>query len=180
MKISTKGEYGFRAMLFIAMNGEDGPVTSAEIARCQSIPEPYLRQILAQLAKGRLIRSSRGPQGGQSLARPAEEISLRDILMILEGQTTSVDQIQALPCAIDVGTKYCAIREVLLKVKQAVDDILSEITLATLMKRQQKISARKIEVPFDLPLSEFGGSGLVGVGRRARRQHSRTRSKLSV
>jgi len=163
-------------MLYIAMNGEDGPVTSAEIARCQSIPEPYLRQILAQLAKGHLIRSNRGPQGGHSLGRPAEEVSLRDILMILEGQTTSVDQILALPCAIDVGTKYCAIREVLLKVKQAVDDILSEITLATLMKRQQKISERKIEVPFDLPLSDFGGSGLVGVGRRrrARRQHSKT------
>ena len=71
MKISTKGEYGIRAMLYIAMNADKGPVTSHEIARHQGIPEPYLRQILAVLSKERLILSNRGPQGGHVLHRPA-------------------------------------------------------------------------------------------------------------
>jgi Rrf2 family protein len=158
MKISTKGEYGFRAMLFIAMQGEEGPVTSTEIAQRQAIPEPYLRQILAQLAKSGLIRSNRGPQGGHALARPAEEVSLRDILVALEGRTTSVDQILSLPCDIEVGTRHCSIREVLLKVKDAVEEILTDISLAVLVARQREILERGIEIPLDLPLVECPGA----------------------
>ncbi|MCB1035631.1 MAG: Rrf2 family transcriptional regulator [Acidobacteria bacterium] len=151
MKISTKGEYGVRAMLYIASHGLEGPVTSREIADHQGVPEPYLRQILALLSKDRLIVSNRGPQGGHALARPAESISLKDILMTLEGHTTSVDQILALPCNIEVGTEHCVIREVLLKVKEAVEQILVETSLADLVRRQEEILERRISIPSDLP-----------------------------
>lgn len=150
MKISTKGEYGIRAMLYIAMHDEAGAVTSHEIAEHQGIPEPYLRQILALLSKDRLIRSNRGPQGGHALGRPAGEITLKDILMTLEGQTTSVDHILALPCTIDVGTQHCAIREVFLEVKKAVERILTATTLAQLVERQETILDEDISVPLDL------------------------------
>ncbi len=128
MKISTKGEYGLRAMLHIGMHGETCAVTSHEIARHQAIPEPYLRQILALLSKDGLIHSNRGPQGGHVLGRPASQITMRHILMTLEGQTTSVDQILALPCHIEIGSEHCAIREVFLEVKAAVERILSATT----------------------------------------------------
>lgn len=153
MKISTKGEYGIRAMLYIGMHGERGPVTSHEIAQHQGIPEPYLRQILALLSKGRLIQSNRGPQGGHCLGRPASQITLRDILMTLEGQTSAIDQILALPCTIDVGTEHCAIREVFLEVKQAVERILTTTTLEELASRQRHILDEHILVPHDLPAS---------------------------
>src|SRR6185295_1654798 len=153
MKISTKGEYGIRAMLYIAMHGDEGPVTSHEIAQHQGIPEPYLRQILALLSKDRLIHSNRGPAGGHALGRPASRISLRDVLITLEGQTTGIDQILALPCTIDVGTEHCVIREVFLDIKQAVERILSATTLETLVNRQREILARRILVPLDLPSS---------------------------
>lgn len=151
MKISTKGEYGIRAMLYIAMRGESGPVTSHEIAQHQGIPEPYLRQILALLSKDRLIQSNRGPQGGHVLGRPACQISLRHILMTLEGQTTAIDQILALPCTIEVGTEHCAIREVFLEVKKAIERILSTTTLEELVSRQREILTQHISVPLDLP-----------------------------
>jgi Rrf2 family transcriptional regulator, cysteine metabolism repressor len=151
MKISTKGEYGIRAMLYIGMHTEEGPVTSHEIACHQGIPEPYLRQILALLSKDRLIQSNRGPQGGHVLGRPAAEISIRQILVTLEGQSTAVDQILALPCTIDIGPDYCAIREVFLEVKQAVERILTETTLEDLVARQRDILERHILVPRDLP-----------------------------
>jgi Rrf2 family protein len=151
MKISTKGEYGIRAMLYIGMKGEQGPVTSHEIARRQGIPEPYLRQILAQLSKDRLIQSNRGPQGGHVLGRPASQISLRDIMVTLEGQTTPIDQILALPCTIDVGTEFCAIREVFLEVKTAVERILDKTTLEELVNRQREILTGRISIPLDLP-----------------------------
>jgi Rrf2 family protein len=151
MKISTKGEYGIRAMLYIAMKRELGPVTSHEIARRQGIPEPYLRQILALLSKDRLIQSNRGPQGGHVLGRPASRISLQDILVTLEGQTTGIDQILALPCTIDVGTEHCVIREVFLEVKKEVERILSAMTLEELARRQRDILTLRISVPLDLP-----------------------------
>jgi Rrf2 family protein len=151
MKISTKGEYGIRAMLYIAMKVDQGPVTSHEIAQHQGIPEPYLRQILALLSKDRLIQSNRGPQGGHILGRPASAITLRHIMVCLEGQTTAIDQILALPCTIDVGTEFCAIREVFLEVKKAVDRILSSMTLEELVNRQRLILAQRISVPLDLP-----------------------------
>lgn len=151
MKISTKGEYGIRAMLYIAMHAkEDEPVTSHEIASHQAIPEPYLRQILALLSKDRLIQSNRGPQGGHFLGRGADEISLKDILMTLEGQTTSIDQILALPCDIQVGTQYCVIREAFLEVKEAVERILIGTTLEDMVERQREVLERKITIPHDI------------------------------
>ncbi|MCB1054494.1 MAG: Rrf2 family transcriptional regulator [Acidobacteria bacterium] len=161
MKISTKGEYGIRAMLYLASRASEEPVTSHEIARHQGIPEPYLRQILALLSKHRLVFSHRGPQGGHSLARPAEEINLRDILLVLEGQVTSIDQILALPCTIDVGTDHCVLREVFLDVKRAVEGILVGTTLRDLTERQQEILHHRICVPHDLA----GGQELLPVVR---------------
>lgn len=151
MKISTKGEYGIRAMLYIAAQSGRGPVNSHEIAKHQGIPEPYLRQILAQLSKDRLILSNRGPQGGHVLARPAAQISLRQILVVLEGQTTAIDQILALPCTIEVGPEHCAIREVFLEIKEAVERILESTTLDDLAKRQSEILEHRIAIPHDLP-----------------------------
>jgi len=151
MKISTKGEYGIRAMLYIGMHSDQGPVTSHEIAKHQGIPEPYLRQILALLSKDRLIQSNRGPQGGHVLGRPSSQITLRDVLVTLEGQTTGIDQILSLPCTIDVGTEFCAIREVFLAVKKEVERILSQMTLEELVNRQRDILTQRISVPLDLP-----------------------------
>ncbi len=151
MKISTKGEYGIRAMLYIGMHADQGPVTSHEIATHQGIPEPYLRQILALLSKDRLIQSNRGPQGGHVLGRPAAQITLRDILVTLEGQTTGIDQILSLPCTIDLGTEFCVIREVFLAVKKEVERILSQMSLEELVHRQREILTQRIPVPLDLP-----------------------------
>lgn len=153
MKISTKGEYGIRAMLFLAMHADEGPATSHEIATHQGIPEPYLRQILASLARHQLIQSTRGPQGGHFLARDASDTSLRDVLYALEGQVTSVDQILAQPCSIDIGTRHCVIREVFLDVKRAVETILRDTSLQDLVDRQKEIIECDIEVPLDLPAS---------------------------
>ena len=153
MKISTKGEYGIRAMLYVAMHAVGRPVTSREIASQQGIPEPYLRQILASLVRHRLIRSNRGPQGGHHLGRDAKKITIKDILVSLEGHTTSVDQVLAQPCTIAIGTQHCALREVFLQVKAAVEQILVQTNLEDLAARQKEIIDCSILIPLDLPAS---------------------------
>ena len=85
MLLSTKGDYGVRAMIDLAKHEGEGPVQRAEIARRRQIPEAYLDHLLAQLRRDGFIRSTRGPAGGHQLAKPASEICLLHLLESLEG-----------------------------------------------------------------------------------------------
>ena len=85
MLLSTKGDYGVRAMIDLAKHAGEGPVQRAEIARRRQIPESYLDHLLAQLRRDGFIRSTRGPGGGHQLAKPAEKICLLHLLESLEG-----------------------------------------------------------------------------------------------
>ena len=85
MLLSTKGDYGVRAMIDLAKHEGSGPVQRAEIARRRQIPESYLDHLLAQLRRAGFVRSVRGPGGGHMLARPAEDICLLHVLEALEG-----------------------------------------------------------------------------------------------
>ena len=85
MLLSTKGDYGVRAIIDLAKHEGSGPVQRSEIARRRQIPESYLDHLLAQMRRAGFIRSVRGPGGGHLLAKPAEEICLLHVLESLEG-----------------------------------------------------------------------------------------------
>jgi Rrf2 family transcriptional regulator, cysteine metabolism repressor len=85
MRISSRGEYGIRALLDLALRYGEGPVQSREIHQRQAIDENYLNQILIVLRKAGLIESQRGPQGGHRLARPPAKITLLEVVSALEG-----------------------------------------------------------------------------------------------
>ncbi len=140
MKISTKGDYGLRAMLELARRYGDGLVPGREIALSQGIPESYLDQLLTVLSKARLLRSSRGPQGGHSLAQPPDRIRLSDIVIALEGSAAPVGCVAGQDdCALDGS---CVLKEVWQKIEETTLGILASITLEDLVKRQQ---ARRTE-----------------------------------
>lgn len=80
MKLSSKGRYGMRAIIDLADYGETNPVSISEIAERQNISANYLEQLLPGFRKAGLIRSERGAMGGYQLAKPANEISVGDIL----------------------------------------------------------------------------------------------------
>ncbi len=90
MKLSTKGRYGLSAMIDLAVNSQDDVVSMQSIARRQQISEHYLEQLLSRLRKAALVTSARGAFGGYRLARPAEEISVGDVLRALEGNLDAV------------------------------------------------------------------------------------------
>lgn len=85
MRFSMKTEYGFRAILELAANAGSGALQSAEIARRQAIPGPFLDQVLMTLRRAGMVTSTRGPHGGHVLARRAEEIRLDEVIDSLEG-----------------------------------------------------------------------------------------------
>lgn len=84
MKITTKSRYATRMVLDIALHDHDGPVQSRDIAARQNISLKYLEKLIRELRKAGLIESRRGPQGGHLLAKPADEITVGDIVRIME------------------------------------------------------------------------------------------------
>lgn len=85
MRISTRGEYGLRAMLELARLYGTGPLPLKQIAGRQQVSEHYLEQLMGALRKAGLVTSVRGAQGGYTLARPPEEVVVGDVLRVLEG-----------------------------------------------------------------------------------------------
>jgi Rrf2 family protein len=138
MRVSTKGDYGIRALVELAHRYGDGPVQSAEIARRQCIPEPYLDQLLTTLRRAGFIRSLRGPQGGHALVRPAEEIRLSEVIEALEG---SLSPIACLDDGVCTKPGVCAQRDVWEDVRRATHEILSNVTIADLAEREREAVA---------------------------------------
>ena len=89
MRLSARADYALRAAIELAAS-HDGHVTSDQLAKAQQIPAKFLEAILTQLRRAGLVRSQRGPDGGFWLARPAEEISLADIIRAIDGQLLGV------------------------------------------------------------------------------------------
>ena len=91
MKLSTRSRYGIHAMYELALRYGDAPVSIKAIAERRGIPEAYLEQLIASLRRDGLVLSVRGAQGGYTLSRPPEEISVGDILRSMEDGPVLVD-----------------------------------------------------------------------------------------
>ena len=85
MKLSTKGRYGVKAMVDLAINYGEQPISIKSISERQNISEYYLEQLFSSLRKAKLIKSVRGAQGGYILNRAPEEITIYDVINVLEG-----------------------------------------------------------------------------------------------
>ncbi|MDA0988110.1 MAG: Rrf2 family transcriptional regulator [Chloroflexi bacterium] len=131
-----KVDYGVRALVELAQRYGEGSVQTVEIADRQSIPEPYLDQLLTTLSKFGFIRSRRGPQGGHVLAKAPDEISLGMVMTGLEGTSAFLDCItEPTECTL---SNICAQREVWRSVEDAVNSVLNSTTIADLANRQKR------------------------------------------
>lgn len=92
MKVSSKAEYGILAMVDLALHGQTGPVKIREIAERQDIPKKYLEQVLLDLKRGGLVGSNRGKNGGYYLNGDPGEVTVFDILELLEERISFVEQ----------------------------------------------------------------------------------------
>lgn len=137
MKLSQKGEYGLLALLELARRHGEGPVQSLAIAAARGIPAQYLQQILLSLRRAGLVHSERGPRGGHTLARPAEEITLREAVEALEGPTSPA---ACTGPGAEPGCpqlERCVLADVWRQVDEATQAILDAVTLADLARREQ-------------------------------------------
>jgi Rrf2 family cysteine metabolism transcriptional repressor len=135
MKLSTRTRYGTRTLLELALHQGGGPVFLKDIAREQQISLPYLEHLIAPLIAGGIIRSTKGPRGGISLARNPADIKLSEIMKLLEGSVAPVECI-ANPGACQ-RAEFCAARDVWGQLKEVMDGVLASITLQDLMEKQK-------------------------------------------
>lgn len=128
MKLSTKGRYGVKAMFELALHYGDEAISIKTIADKQNISEYYLEQLFGSLRKAGLIKSIRGAQGGYVLSRSPEEITVADILNVLEGPIEISECIAEddMSCS---RAGYCATRLLWIKISDSVNHVINSITL---------------------------------------------------
>ncbi len=136
MKVSTKGDYGVRALIELAHHYGQGPVQSAGIASRQEIPEPYLDQLLTTLRRAGFIRSVRGPQGGHALIRKPDEVKLSEVMVALEGSLASIACVDDPDACTKEGG--CVQREVWEQVRDATHEILESVTIGDLADKERQ------------------------------------------
>lgn len=153
MKLSSKGRYGMKAIIDLADYGETQPVSISDIAVRQNVSAAYLEQLLPKLRRAGLIKSERGVQGGYQLAKPADQISVGDILIALDENLSLVEcldedeETEALPktsSAKDCATKTCASKDVCVakmvwkRINDSIYDAVNSIMLDELVRTSRE------------------------------------------
>ena len=135
MKLSTKGRYGLRALIDLALYSENETVSIQSIARRQNISDSYLEQLMRKLRSAGLIVSVRGAQGGYKLARPANEISVGDVLRAREGS------LEAVTCGGEdnscQGADLCVTKFVWERINSSIRDTVDSIKLSQLVEESR-------------------------------------------
>ena len=136
MKVSTKSDYGIRALIELAHRyGEAKPIQSSEIAARQKVPESYLEQLLTTLRRAGFIRSVRGPQGGHALIRDPRALRVTEVIEALEGPIMPSDCLdEGGGCAKSGG---CAQTGMWAAVRAAIHQVLDNTTIAELAERDR-------------------------------------------
>ncbi|WJW76255.1 Fe-S cluster assembly transcription factor [Thiohalobacter sp. IOR34] len=153
MKLTTKGRYAVTAMLDLTLHSGNGPVKLAEISGRQEISLSYLEQLFARLRKGGLVVSTRGPGGGYSLSRPADEIAVADVILAVDENMDTTRCGGMGNCQNDLP---CLTHELWTELSNQIRSFLSDITLGQLVRnanvkqvaerQEQELQAPSIEV----------------------------------
>ena len=143
MRITTQAEYGLICALHLARTSSDGPVTGREIATRERLPADYVEQIMLKLRRASIVTSTRGAHGGYRLARPAEEITVRDVISASEHSTFDVHcvthPVEAERCA---ESHDCSIRPVWVLLQRRIDEVLDSVRLSDLLMHERDVRKR--------------------------------------
>jgi Rrf2 family protein len=135
MKLSTKGRYGLRLMIDLAAHYGEGPVLLREIAKREEISEKYLSNLVNPLKSRGLVEATRGVHGGYVLGKAPADITMKEIVEVLEGTLCLVDCVEK-PAACH-RVPVCIARELWSEVAHAMSQILGKYTLAEMVARQK-------------------------------------------
>lgn len=143
MRITTWAEYGLISALHLARRVDEGPVTGRDLAAREKLPADYVEQIMLRLRRAEVVRSTRGARGGYVLARPASEISVREIIQASELSTFDLHcvshPVNSERCN---ASGDCSIRPVWMLLQQKIDDVLEGVHLSDLLYDEPVVRGR--------------------------------------
>lgn len=142
MKLSTKGRYGVKAMVDLAMRYGGDPVSIKSVSERQHISEYYLEQLFSPLRKAGLINSIRGAQGGYTLSREPKDITISEIMEVLEGPIEISNCIDDKSCN---NVDCCATRLLWTKIKNSIDSVTKTTTLQDILNDYNNMNAVDLE-----------------------------------
>lgn len=133
MKLSTRGRYGLRAVHYLAANEENGYISVSDISNALNLPDNYLEQLIRILKNNNIVQSARGAKGGYKLSKSSSEITVGDVLRVLEGEMTSSE------CVADrknCENKDCEAYHVFAKIDNAINSAVNSITIADMVNEK--------------------------------------------
>ena len=128
VRVSAKADYALRACIELAAAEGKGHVKGERIAQAQDVPLKFLENILGDLRQAGLVRSQRGAEGGYWLARPADEITLADVIRAVEGPLANVRGVR--PDSVTYSGAAEPLREVWIAVRASLRSVLEAVTVA--------------------------------------------------
>lgn len=143
MKLSTKGRYGVKAMVDLAIHYGKQPSSIKNIAERQNISEYYLEQLFSSLRKSELIKSVRGAQGGYMLSRDPKDITVLQIMEVLEGPVEISDCIDENNEKSCDNMDCCATRLLWSRIKESIDSVMESTTLEDMLEDYNKMKINK-------------------------------------
>lgn len=145
MRISTKGRYGLRCMVDLAVNSAGDQVSIKSIAERQGISENYLEQVFSALRKAGIVKSIKGSQGGYILISSPEDIKVGDIIRALEGPIEIVEKSEAANLPVNKVEEVIS-RHVWEKINEEINSIIDSVTLDDLICEYKRISGAEVDM----------------------------------
>jgi Rrf2 family protein len=140
MKLSTKGRYGVKAMLDLALHSSEGNISLKSIAERQELSENYLEQLFASLRKAGLVKSVRGAQGGYILSDSADKISVGSVLRALEGSLAPVSCVSEDNASSCDRYVFCVTKMIWEKMMNGVNQVVDSISLQDLVNEYNRLN----------------------------------------
>jgi Rrf2 family protein len=142
MRLSRRSEYGLRALVDLVRHGPDSPVPLAALAARNNLPPKFLEQIMATLKGAGIVRTTLGARGGYTVTRDPSEVSIGRVIRLLDGALAPLGCVSLRyyePCSCP-DEPTCALRDVMIDVRDGILDILDRESLATLAARRGRAS----------------------------------------
>jgi len=143
VRITTQAEYGVICAFHLAKRAAEGPIGGREIASLEQLPVDYVEQILLRMRRAGIVNSTRGAHGGYALARPPEDVSVRDVIAASELQTFDLHcvthPVEEERCS---ASHACSIRPVWMLLQQKIDNVLEGVRLSDLLHEESEVRQR--------------------------------------
>ena len=130
MRVSAKSDYALRALIELAVRPDGGPVSAEELGRLQSIPHGFLQAILADLRRSGIVISQRGQSGGWRMGRPADSVSVADVIRAVDGPLVSVYGLR--PESVSYNEAAQVLQHVWIAARRSLRDVFEEVSIQQL------------------------------------------------